>query len=158
MTNCVYRQCPSPGSPVSWTGKGCFISAHRYDHSISLHPDFSHTFLLIHTYIYVCVYIYIYIYFFFFYGWAESSACLSSGAQLAKHRWQARCSCRLLCWYCGDQLWSISVCGHLPGTMQARQWDVIDGPNVFLDRSLQSRQEQQTGWSDLSANFSLPWQ
>ena len=59
-----------------------------------------------------------------FYRWAESSARLGSGAQLAKHRWQARCSCRLLCWHHGDQLWSISVCGHLPGTMQASQWDV----------------------------------
>ena len=65
-----------------------------------------------------------YIFFFFFYRWAESSAHLSSGAQLAKHRWQARCSCRLLCWYHGDQLWSIFVCGHLPGTMQTSQWDV----------------------------------
>lgn len=85
--------------------RGCFISAHRCDYSISLHPNFSHIFVFIHT----------------FNRWAESGAVLGSGVQLAERRWQVRCSCRLLCQRHGDQLWSISVRGRLPGTMQASQ-------------------------------------
>lgn len=119
MTNCVYWQCPSPGSPYF-----CFLTSRmhpRQEKDASYQPT---DMIIASLYIQTLVTHFSWYFFFFFNRRAESSECLSSGAQLAKHRWQARCSCRLLCWYHGDQLWSISVCGHLPGTMQASQWDV----------------------------------
>lgn len=54
-----------------------------------------------------------------------------------------------------DPFLSVGTCQELCRQVNGMS---IDRPNVFLDRSMQSGQELQTSWSDLSANFSLPWQ
>lgn len=93
----------SPGRTL-WR-KGSFFLAQRSKDSHSPHRHLSHIFVFMHI----------------IHRWAESGAVLGSDAQLAKHGWQVGCCCWLPCWCHGDQLWSISVHEHLPGTMQASQ-------------------------------------
>lgn len=120
--------------------KGCFIFTQGVDYSISSHQNFSHIFVCIHI----------------LYRWAESGAVLGSWAQLAEHRWQARRSLVSFLGTSSDPFLSMGTCQE-----PCRRVDriPIDGPNiVFLNRSMQSRRECPTGWSDLSANFYLSWQ
>lgn len=93
--------------------KGCFISAHRYDRSISLHPDLSHTFLLIRFLVW----------FFFFTDEQNQVNVLALGLQLAKHRHRQGAlptPCVGIMGTSSDPFLSV---GTLPGTMQASQWD-----------------------------------